>query len=327
VTAAGAFASQLGAVLTRYVALKRALGRGYVVEQRVFAHLDRFLAAADADLTAATFGAWSATFAHRVPQVRRAWMRIVRACCLYRQRTEPGCFVPDPQTFPRPQPPRRPDLVTEADLTRLLHATAALRPTATSPLQREGLRLALVLLYTAGLRRGELTRLTLGDYAPAARTLAIRATKFHKSRLVPLSRDAVRDLETYLVARRRWPHAAVDPLLGTRRGRTLRPYTGAGLAQGLQRLFRAADVHAPTGARPRVHDLRHSFAHAALRRWYLAGVDVQARLPALAVYLGHVSIASTQTYLAAFEPVAAAASARFAAHCAPFLPPPAGSAP
>jgi hypothetical protein len=53
--------------------------------------------------------------------------------------------------------------------------------------------------------------------------------------------------------------------------------------------------------------------------WYRAGVDVQAKLPALAASMGHVSIASTAYYLAFLEPVAQAASERFAKHCSHLL--------
>ena len=310
--------SPLSPFITRHLTLQRALGRGYAREARVLAHLDRFLGAQRADLTATTFAQWGASIAHLTPQVRRGWMRIVRALCLYRQRSEPGCFVPDPRGFPLPLPPVRPYLFTSADIVRLLQAADALRPGSGSPLRRPVFRLALVLLHTAGLRRGELIRLTLGDYDPREGTLAIRATKFHKSRLVPLSGDAVREMQTFLLARQQLAHAVTAPLLCNGR-QGVRPYTGAGLAQGLRKLFRAAGVKTAAGKPPRVHDLRHSFAHAALRRWYDAGVDVQTRLPALAIYMGHVSIVSTQYYLASFAPFAEAASARFAQHCDPFL--------
>jgi integrase len=61
-----------------------------------------------------------------------------------------------------------------------------------------------------------------------------------------------------------------------------------------------------------VHDTRHSCAVQALLRWYHAGADVQAKLPLLATYLGHVSIVSTAYYLHFLAPVALAASDRFA---------------
>jgi integrase len=68
-----------------------------------------------------------------------------------------------------------------------------------------------------------------------------------------------------------------------------------------------------------VHDLRHTYAVRALWRWYRAGSDVQAKLPALAAAMGHVSVASTAYYLTVFGPIADAANDRFARHCAPLL--------
>ncbi len=312
------FCSHLSPIIVRYLALKHALGRRYVHESNVLAHLDQFLAQQGAILAAGVFALWSATFVHLSATGRRNRMRIVRNLCLYQRRSEPACFVPDLNEFPQPHVPQRPHLFTAEQIVRLLRATDGLPPRSTSPLQREVFRLAVVMLYTAGLRRGELTRLTLADYNSAERTLTIRDTKFHKSRLVPLSTGAASEMDVYLVARRRFPHAAESPLLYRRR-QGLQPYTGAGLAQGLRQLFRRADVRTSTGKFPRVHDLRHSFAHEALLRWYRAGVDVQTKLPALATYMGHVSIVSTQYYLSFFEPFAEAASDRFALHCAPFI--------
>lgn len=315
------FSSHLAPVFARYLALKQALGRQYAVERDVLAHLDRFLAAqpvARSDLTPETFTQWCATLAHLTPGVRRKRMRIVRNLCLYRQRTEPGCFVPDPNLFPRPHAPLRPHFFTEQEFIQLLDVTEGLQPTSNSPLRAEVYRLALVLLYTAGLRRGELVRLILADYEPRERTLHIRATKFHKSRLVPLSRDGAREMDLYLKARRSLPHTPDTPLLCNRNG-GLRPYTGAGLGQGLRHLFRCTGVRTFSGQPPRVHDMRHSFAHNALLRWYRAGVDVQTKLPSLATYMGHVSIISTQHYLTFMEPVAQSASDLFAHHCASLL--------
>jgi integrase len=48
-----------------------------------------------------------------------------------------------------------------------------------------------------------------------------------------------------------------------------------------------------------VHGLRHSFAVKILLGWYRDGQDVQARLPALSTYLGHVDPGSTYWYLSA----------------------------
>ena len=63
---------------------------------------------------------------------------------------------------------------------------------------------------------------------------------------------------------------------------------------------------------PRIHDFRFSFAVNALLRWYSDGVDVQAKLPFLAAWMGHVSILSTFHYLRFVEPLRSLASRRFA---------------
>jgi|SRR5580658_283473 integrase/recombinase XerD len=308
--------SLLGPEIASYLALKKALGRRFATETVVLGSLDRFLVAHSPDapaLTPDSFAAWSITLAHLTPTVRRNRMRIVRNLCLYLRRSEPECFVPDPRGFPNPHMPRRPHIFTQQQVVSLLRNASELGPGSTSPLRADVYRLAIVLLYTAGLRRGELVRLVLSDYDAAARTLLVRASKFNKSRIVALSKDAVHEINRYLRARVRLPHDADGPLLVSRSG-GLRAYAGAGIGQGLRLLFRRANVRTAEGRLPRVHDLRHTYAVHVLLRWYRAGVDVQAKLPILATAMGHVSIASTAYYLALIEPVADAASARFAQH-------------
>lgn len=320
-TASGPRPPSLGDGIASYLALKQALGRRFVHETALLRGLERFLTAQAPDapaLDAETFAAWSLTLAHLSPTTRRNRMRVVRNLCLYLQRTNPEGFVPDPATFPPPSPAERPYIFSEEEIVRLLKAADALPPRSTSPLRSLAYRLSVVLLYTAGLRRGELVRLTLSDYDPNERTLLIRASKFHKSRLVALSADAVAELETYLVARRRLPHDAHSPLLVCSHG-GLRGRSGGGFGQGMRRLFALAGLRTATGKLPRVHDLRHTHAVHALLRWYHAGVDVQARLPALATSMGHVSVVSTAYYLALLDPIAQAASERFARHVAPWL--------
>jgi integrase len=54
-------------------------------------------------------------------------------------------------------------ILERAQITRLLAAASSLKSVMRSPIRAAVMRLAVVLLYTAGLRRGELTRLTLSD--------------------------------------------------------------------------------------------------------------------------------------------------------------------
>src|ERR1700733_2878902 len=100
-------------------------------------------------------------------------------------------------------------------------ATRSLRRDAgrscTLPLRWAGTRLAIILLYTTGIRRGELFRLKPQDYDAGNHTLLIQASKFHKSRLLPLPGDVAREVDKHLHARRvAYPSALVtEPLLWT----------------------------------------------------------------------------------------------------------------
>ena len=314
------FNSLMGPSINRYLTLKRALGGQCRVERDVYRHLDQFLTehcAASPDLTPSSFAAWSRTLIHLASGVRRNRMRVVRNLCLYRRRTQRECFVPDSAQFPVAHQSITPYIFSDADIVRLLHAAATLEPTSGAPLRPAVYRLATILLYTTGMRRGELVRMTVGDYDPRERTLLVQHSKFHKSRLLPLSDDAVSALVGFLEVCRLIgrPLQPETPLLWNRLGGG-RHYSGGGLGQGFRRLFKASRIHTMTGRTPRVHDLRHTFAVTALLRWYREGVDVQTRLPALSTYMGHISIASTQHYLQFVDELAEHANKRFADLCA-----------
>lgn len=308
------FRSSLAPVIVRYLTLKTALGRHYEIEEGIFRSLDTFLADATAvDLSSELFLQWAGQQDRLRSGVRRAWLRNVRNLCLYRRRTEPSCFVPDPADFPPLHQYVRPYIFTDTQIGQLLTAAGALS-TRLGRLRANVFRLAIVLLYTMGLRRGELLRLQVGDYDPRQRTVFIRPSKFHKTRLLPLADDGVGELEQYLATRRAYrPDLTTEeaPLLWNG-AKVLRSYSGPAFGVVFGRLLKAVSIRKPDGRLPRVHDLRHSFAVNALLRWYRSGCDVQAKLPLLATYMGHVSIVSTQYYLPFIEPLATAASERFA---------------
>lgn len=311
------FHSTMGIAIEAYLAHQRALGRAYAVEERVLFSLREFLTQTSiTDLDQSSFEAWCNLQPHLTANVRRSRQRIVRNFCLFRQRSEPDCFIPDLNSFPQPQPYCIPVIVEPEQIGRMLALTTYLTPTPGSPLRPAVFRLAIIMLYTAGLRRGELLRLTLQDIEPQTGVIRIHESKFHKSRFIPLSPDAVSELHHYLRQRLSPPFDArpASPLLCNFAKGRLRPYTGTGLSQGIHALFEAAGVHGSDGRRPRIHDLRHSFALQALIRWYREGIDVQSRLPHLALYMGHVSIVSTAYYLKWVPSLAALASERFEQH-------------
>lgn len=300
----------LDRAIARYLSHKRTLGHAYRGEASALGRLRRGMRQQRRrDLNVAAFDHWLHGLRDLHPNTRRKWHQIVRNFCLYRRRDEPRCFIPN-DNYAKRQPYITPVIVEPAQVARMLALTTALAPSPNSPLCGPVTRMALVLLYTAGLRLGELLRLTLGDIFEKGALLRIRESKFHKSRWVPLSPSASRELRDFLRLRSRiFPSTPAAPLLCNRCRRG--GYSHPGMQAALRRIFTAAGVCDAHGRRPRVHDLRHSFAVQALIRWFRTGADVQSCLPKLALFMGHVSIESTAHYLHWIPAVRALASARF----------------
>lgn len=304
------------ATVAAFLSSRQAIGRDYRNERWILRNLRSFLEGVGAaDLDAALFDRWRAQFQHLGSSSRFAREHTVNKLCRYRRRSDPDCFLPDQESLARQKPHPLATIIEPAQVAHLLDCASQLPPGSRSPVRAQVMRLAVVLLYTAGLRRGELLRLTLGDVDAQAGVLRIRESKFHKSRWVPLSTSAQAELQDYLVARRQagLDERATAPLLCTA---GTRAYTGDGFFNGFKLLLRGAGIRGSTGRCPRVQDFRHSFAVSALLRWYEADADVQSNLPKLALYMGHVNIVSTAYYLRWMPAVISQASARFARSCA-----------
>lgn len=316
------FSSSIGPIIIRYITLKQSLGRKYTAEYKILKDLDTFLGSHQIDLTAKSFSEWCYTKSHLNFTVQRKRMQVARNFCLYRKRTEPSCFIPDPLQFPKAIQPAQVHIFTPIEIVRLLDATKLLKPNARSPLRKENFRLALILLYTSGLRSGELIRLTIGDYNAKEHMILIRESKFHKSRIIPLSKDGWTELEAYLKMRksRRFPHSADSPLMWNAYGKT-GSYNENALRRTFRPVFGMLNIRNVNGQLPRLHDLRHTMAVHALLRWYQEGLNVQAKLPFLSIYMGHVSIVSTEYYLQLIEESVGFASERFAKHYSKLISP------
>ena len=319
--APAAYQGPLARPFEAFLAYRQALGTCHAHLGVVLRHLDRFLcgaAPAAPALDRELLTRWLATLADRSPLTRRNYFRVARQVCRFQARSDPGTYVPEARSCPRGPSTFQPYLYSVAEIQALLaaarHLPGSLRPHTYFTL--------LLLLYTTGLRLGEAARLQLGDLDRGTAVLRIRQAKFGKTRLVPLAPSVLAHVEAYLGRRAQAgaPTGSTAPLLW-------HPppggggYSLVGPQHGARPLLAAVcGPPAGRGAGPRLHDLRHAFARHRLLRWYQAGVDVQAKLPLLATYLGHGSFLSTQVYLTATPELLAEASRRFAAGCGRVLP-------
>jgi integrase len=173
----------------------------------------------------------------------------------------------------------------------------AAAPGALAPFKGATYCTLLGLLATTGLRVGEALALDQADCDLTTGVLRIRRAKFGKTRQVPLHPSTGAALIAYSRLRDRTFRPPRSPSFFVSRAGTRLHYKNVHLA--FLRLVRAAGLTDRLPRRPRLHDLRHSFATHTLLDWYRTGVDVEARLPWLSTYLGHVGPSSTYWYLTA----------------------------
>lgn len=305
--------------VTAYLSSRHALGRQYTKEAYYLGRLRAFLLAQQApDLDATRFAQWRAQGRHLKVSTRVVRDQTVFRFCRYRRRREPACYLPDPTALTRPGPRPLPIIIAPAQVNQLLATIAALPALSYAPWRPLVLRIAVLLLYTTGLRRGELVRLTLADTDIEQGTLFIRESKHHRSRWVPLAPGVCQEVADYLACRRAFgvDCSPASPLIINVRGVA---YSLNGCQRAIRTCLLAAGIRDRRGRCPRLQDFRHSFAVAALQRWYEAGADVQVCLPKLALYMGHVSILSTAYYLRRMPGVIAQASQRFEQSYAPLI--------
>jgi len=284
--------TRLRVVAEDYLRMRRALGyqlklHGWQLEKFI-----TYLEQAGAEtVTIENAVAW-ATSAGTDPSYWAQRLSIVRQFARHLQALDPACEVPPAQLLPYRAPRAIPYLYEPDEIIALIRAASELEP----KLLAVNYQTLIGLLAVTGMRVGEAIRLDRDDVDIRRRLLRIINSKFGKSRELVLHDTTIDALAEYARVRdQRFPQPRCDAFLVSLRGTRLRKNC---IQHMFARLLRVAGVRPRSPrCRPRVHDLRHAYAVRTLLEWYRDGVDVQARLPLLSTYLGHVNPASTFYYL------------------------------
>ena len=196
-------------------------------------------------------------------------------------------------------------IYTDEEITALMEATRQLE--SKRGWQPDVYRALFGLLACTGLRISEALALEDQDVDCKSGLLTVRRGKGGHSRSIPLDASAVAALDRYRQLRRRTvvqPKCAAfflssvgKPLVYTRVAAVFRQ-----LCNGL------GWTHPP---RPRLHDLRHTFAVRCLIEWHEKNEDVGQKILALSTYLGHRQVTDTYWYLTAVPQLLKIVSKRF----------------
>ncbi|MDA9983112.1 tyrosine-type recombinase/integrase [Gammaproteobacteria bacterium] len=248
---------------------------------------------------------------HLQPGTRTNRLSVVRQFCRYLHQFEPQCYVPEPSMVRLTRPVRVAHIYTHTEIQAVVQAAWQLPPPGS--LRPHTFATLFGLLYTTGLRCGEAFGLNLSDVDLEQNRLFITKGKFGKSRWVPISSSTADALRRYRHARLSISPSLLDsPFFVIPTGRRL---YHTNVDHAFRRVLKHCGLRGGKGCPgPRLHHLRHTFACTRLLLWYREDKDINALLPALATYLGHININSTQVYLRATTALLDQANQRFAVH-------------
>ena len=257
--------SALSGHVEDYLRLRRALGfklerAGQLLPQLV-AYLE---AAGSATITSELAIGWARLPERAQPNHWAQRLAIARGFARYLHTIDPATEVPPPGVFPTRRHRPTPYLWSASGICRLLQEARALRPPIAGGDPRDAIRAVRCLGHAPwggdGLQRD--------DVDLVAGVIMIREAKFDRARLVPLHPTTTEALRSYAAERDRiCPRPRSGAFFLSSVGTTL---TRSGVDKTFRQITIAIGVRTTT-VRPRVHDLRHSFAVDTLIRGIAPG--------------------------------------------------------
>jgi integrase len=276
----------------RYSSLQRALGYKCADSARSLTHFATFaMAHGDEFVRVERVLVWAVAQTPS-PQRRQRLVARVRRFALALQAENPKHEVPPRDCLGHAKQERKaPYIYTAEEIERLMEAAGQMP--AKGFIAPATLTTLLGLLAATGLRISEALSLQLSDIGSDG--LLIRKSKFGKSRLIPLHGTTEAALERYRNTRASQP-AFTQAVFVSKTGQALLYGT---VWNAFRRLLTRAGLKAGSSGRPRprMHDLRHTFAVRSLEQCGPDRKVVAQHMVALSTYLGHTNVTDTYWYL------------------------------
>ena len=293
------------ASIREYLTVRRALGYKLRITEKHLRSFATFLRRKRSSrITAALALEWATASPSGSRQQHCVRLSAVRRFAEYRKVADPKTEIPPAHILPYRSNRGTVHIYTSAEIRAVMRAFRSAYPTR---FKNQTLTTVFGLLSATGCRSGEVLRLSCADVDFKHKRLVIRFGKNDKQRLVPLHATTVKALRRYERQRNRFfrhPGTFFVSLAGT-------PVAYSELERGFVRVSKKIGLRAASAKHgPRVHDLRHTFAVKTILRWYKQNLPVEAQLPILSAYLGHIKPSDTYWYLTGVPELLALAAKR-----------------
>lgn len=185
-----------------------------------------------------------------------------------------------------------PHIFTADEIKKLFQAADNLNAPLSSPHRRDVAALLFRVLYSCGLRLNEALSLTIGDIDINNGIIIVRDGKGKVDRYVPMSQQLSDRCASY----KETMPADTNPSGIFFSAPDGGKYSHSAVTYMWNQMLHSAGIPKNDDG-PRIHDLRHTFAVHCLKKWANNGEQINALLPVLSSYMGHVNLSSVNKYL------------------------------
>lgn len=273
---------------------KHALGRDYSGGEYYLKRFDTFCIdffPSKSILTKNIVLKWAEAIGDEKPHSRDGRVTPVRDLARYMNGIGIDAYVLPTQIFPK-KIRYIPHIFTPMELSAIFSVLDRIEPSNKCPIRHIVVPVIFRMIYCCGLRPKEGREILRENVDLKTGKILIQEAKNHKDRVIVLSTDMLKLSREY--------DEKIDDVVPGRRyffpNSKGNPY-GYLWAQRMFGLGLDNSKLSFVGNRPRVYDLRHTFATNAIFRWAKEGKDVNARLPYLSTYLGHEHFSYTAYYI------------------------------
>lgn len=295
------YSSSLATEMREFVLFKQRQGFDYSGQGLSLLEFDHFLVKSKFDdgiLDEIIMEEYAAELKTYAPVTRVNRFSVVKEFSLYLAMFNPASYVLMKNPFRAPSRERSYIFTHDEIDTLLREALARLsRPRE----QSLNYYIIIGLLAFTGIRVQECLNLNVGDWNEESSLLFIKRGKFGKDRVIPVD-SSIKEKIVFFIQRKSKLEELHDdtPLfVGKSRNRLRQDCFRKIFSKLLDES--GIDRHPLNSMPPTIHSLRHTFAVNNIIKWIRQGKDVNAMLPYLAKYMGHVTVTSTQVYLQCVE--------------------------
>jgi len=221
-------------------------------------------------------------------------MAAVRNLGIYMTGMGRNAYVLPVEFYPRPDPRYVVRIYTKEELAKIFKCADRCSQNTKSPYLHLIVPVIFRLLYCCGLRPREARKLKSENIDLNNGEIRIIQSKGLKDRLVVMAEDMTALCMRY--------NEKMEQLCPNREyffqsDRTNGAYVKSWIERHFNILLEQSNISDSSFSKPRLYDLRHTFATHCLQQWVEQGKDVNSKLLYLSAYMGHKDVTNTAYYI------------------------------